>query len=81
MLNIETLHCVHVVVTLQYLQGKFFWGGVDVLLSFRFLVQVNLLPNQLTVGSCNGLVQRPLECSVLYPVKEELGIAEDEKPQ
>lgn len=52
MLNIETLHCVHVVVTLQYLQGSFFWGwvggGDNVLLSFRFLVQVNLLPNRMT---------------------------------
>lgn len=28
MLNIETLHCVHVVVTLKYLQGAFIWGRV-----------------------------------------------------
>lgn len=53
MLNIETLHCVHVVVTLQYLQGSFFVGwwvgeGDNVLLSFRFLVQANLLPNRMT---------------------------------
>lgn len=70
MLNIETLHCVHVVVTLQYLQGSFLWGwvggGDNVLLSFRFLVQVNLLPNQLTIGSRDDLVQRLLGCTSYF---------------
>lgn len=57
-------------------------GGADyVLLSFRFLIQVNLLPNQPTIGSRDDLVQRPLKCFVLFPVKEELSFAKDEKPQ
>lgn len=53
-------------------------GGDNVLLSFRFLVQVNLLPNQMTIGSRDDLVQQPLGCAILFPVKEELSIAKDE---